>query len=490
MEGGGDGAGLDRALAGLGERGSEARLLGSAAVLALYRRAGVLPRRDPRPLPEPAPEDAGPRAPDAARMQLGFALADENPARAAAWLEHAGARGVAVPDDLLAALLAAASAWEELREAALPVLGARGRWLAARNPAWAWAVAGGAGAAPEDDGAPEDARGMWETGTAEVRRMLLRRARKTDPALGLELVRSTWDADPPKDRAAFVEELDEGLSDADEAFLEAALDNKRKEVRQAAAWVLRRLPTSRLARRMTERARPLLSISLPSGGLVSKLTGAKPEITVELPAECTTEMVRDGVEPKPRQGMGERAWWLLQVVAATPPSAWSADAPPDAWIAAASRGEWAAVLLVAFAEAAERYGDTAWVEALIRARPTVVWERLGPLAAFLPPERWRALGTQMLSESRSALSGGEFTMLYLATAPHPLGPELTRAFFARVSPSALVTDYGLREQLRLVAPRADPGAALEIIARWEAQPRGAWIDLLHFRHALHEAFAS
>jgi hypothetical protein len=223
---------------------------------------------------------------------------------------------------------------------------------------------------------------------------------------------------------------------------------------------------------------------------VSRLTGAKPEIAVELPAECTKEMARDGIEPKPPQGTGERAWWLQQIVAATPPSVWSADAPPEAWIAAAARGEWSKVLLPAFADAAERHRDAEWAEALIRARAAGPWGTLAPLAALLPAERWRALGAEMLSGSRSALAAGDYAMAYLATAPHPLGPELTRAFFARVSPSALVVDYGLREQLRLVAPRADPGAALEIVSGWEAQPRGAWIDLLHFRHALHEAFAS
>lgn len=318
--------------------------------------------------------------------------------------------------------------------------------------------------------------------------MLLRRARRADPALGLELVRSTWDADSPRDRAAFLAELDEGLSDADEPFLEAALDDRRKEVRLAAAGVLRRLPTSRLARRMAERARPLLRISLPPGGLVSKLSGAKPEVTVALPTECSKEMARDGIEPKPPQWTGERAWWLRQTIAATPPSTWSADAPPETWIAAARRNEWSEVLLAAFVDAAERHRDAAWAEALIRTR--AAGRILGPLASSLPPERYRALGAEMLSGSRAPLGKSGYDLVYLAASPHPLGPELTRALFARLSPSELVTDYVAREHLRAIAPRADPGAAMEIVAGWDAQPRGAWLDLLHYRHALQEAFAS
>ncbi|HEU4452749.1 MAG TPA: DUF5691 domain-containing protein [Longimicrobium sp.] len=482
-----DASALDRALAGLEGRGSEARLLGSAAVLALYRRAGSIPRRDPRPLPEPAPEESARRASPAAARALARMMGGEGAIVIPEWMEMAAAREMVVPEELLPALLDAASGREEIRDAVLPVLGARGRWLAARNVAWAWAVAGGA----EMDSAPEeDARAAWETGTADVRRMLLRRARKSDPALGLELVKSTWSTDAPKDRVAFLAELVEGLSDADEPFLESALDDRRKEVRQMAAGVLRRLPTSRLARRMAERARPLLRISLPSGGFLSKVTGAKPEIAVDLPAECTREMIRDGVEPKPPQGTGERAWWLQQVIAATPPSTWSADAPPDAWIAAAARSkEWSTILLSALGDAAERHRDAAWTEALIRARATSAWG-LEQTAAALPADRYLALAAEMLAENRSSLSGGDYTMRYLAASPHPLGAEMTRALFARVSPSALVTDYALREQLRLIAPRVDPAAALEAVSTWEAQPRGAWLDLLHFRHALHEAFAS
>jgi hypothetical protein len=420
---------------------------------------------------------------------LARALSGEASAVISEWLEMAAAREMIVPEEHLPALLDAVADRAELQDALLPVLGSRGRWLAARNPAWRWAAAAPRVEAAEE-GAPEDARGAWETETADGRRMLLRRARRVDPALGLELVRSTWDADAPKDRAAFLAGLREGLSDADEPFLEAALDDRRKEVRQAAVDLLRRLPTSRLARRMAECARPLLRISLPSGGLLSKVTGAKPEITVELPAECTKEMVRDGVEPKAPQGTGERAWWLRQLLAATPPSTWSADAPPETWVAAAARSEWGNALLPVFATAAEHYGDAGWAEALIRAHGVSGQPGPGPLSSVLPVETWRALGVEILSSRRSTLRGGDYMLIYLAESPRALGPELTRALFARVSPSELVTDYMLREHLRAIVPHADPAAALEIVSGWEARPRGAWIDLLHFRHALHEAFAS
>jgi hypothetical protein len=135
-----------------------------------------------------------------------------------------------------------------------PRLGKRGRWLARQNPDWAYAVAG---EVPDEPGAIDEA---WTTGTPEARVALLRQLRQADPARGRELLASTWKTDGPEDRAAFLKAFEIGLGPDDEPFLEAALDDRRKEVRAAAIELLTRLPGSRLVRRMIERVAPLLSL--------------------------------------------------------------------------------------------------------------------------------------------------------------------------------------------------------------------------------------
>ena len=93
----------------------------------------------------------------------------------------------------------------------------------------------------------------------------------------------------------------------DETFLEAALDDRRKEVRGAAADLLARLPESALRRRALERALPLLKFKS------NKLRRKTIEVT--LPEACDKAMQRDGVEPKPGfRGVGEKAWWLQQML--------------------------------------------------------------------------------------------------------------------------------------------------------------------------------
>lgn len=487
---GADASALGRALAGLEGRGEEARLLGTAAVASLYRRAGRLPRKDAGASLKPAPEETARRAPPAAARLLASMLAGEHASLLPEWLAYAAAREVVVPEELLPALLDAASAKADMRDAAAAVIGARGRWLAARYDGWAWATVGGVGPGAEVEIAPDHARAGWETATGDVRRVMLRRVRRADPALGLELVRSTWSADSPKDRAAFLETLEDGLSDADEPFLEAALDDKRKEVRRAAAELLSRIPASRLAARMTERARALVRISTPSGGLISKLTGAKPEITLDLPPECTKEMVRDGVELKPPAGAGERAWWLRQLVAAVPPAVWSADAAPDVWVDAAARAHDGKVLLDAWTTAAVRYRDAAWADALIRAGRWNAGGDQSSLVALVSPERFREQVLRLLGAGGRTLSGDALPIRLIVEAPHTMGPELTRALLARLTPAAAAGDYVLRDVLRPLAAKMDPAAALDVLSGWKPQPRGGWIDLLHVRHALNEAFAS
>ena len=126
------------------------------------------------------------------------------------------------------------------------ILGVRGRWLAAKNPKWRKYA--GVNEAAEPDGALGDRRIARATGARSGA------LRETDPGRARELVASTFAADPADQRAKFVGELARGLSMEDEPFLEAALDDRSKEVRRQAAELLRCLPESRLCLRMIERA--------------------------------------------------------------------------------------------------------------------------------------------------------------------------------------------------------------------------------------------
>src|SRR5262249_35672404 len=185
----------------------------------------------------------------------------------------------------------------------------------------------------------------------------------------LELLAATWKEESPDDRAAFVSELATNLSTTDEAFLESALDDKRKEVRRAVASLVGRLAESALVLRMIERVHPLLKFSPGESGALLKLKRArKPSLEVTLPAECTKAMQRDGIEPKPKPGFGEKAWWLIQSLEVTPLDLWTREwnTTPADIMAASEEGEWKKELFEAWTRAAIRQKAEQWAYLLFQ----------------------------------------------------------------------------------------------------------------------------
>lgn len=469
-------AALDGAVASLGDRPAEARLLDTAALLDAWRRAGRRASAAPAP-PEPAPEpDAErPASPLAARI-LRQAMAQSG-ALAVEWLALARRAGIGIPHEMLPEVLRFGVRYADHRGHVAAALGPRGRWLASLNPDWSYAVA-----VPDEPGAG------WDTGMADERVRILRHLRALDPAAGLALVQSTWAADPPKDRAAFVEALEIGLGMGDEPFLEAALDDKRKEVRAAAVALLSLLPGSRLVRRMTDRLAPLLVLHQPEG-MIARIRGAGPRVEVRLPEACDKAMRRDGVEPKPGYGFGERAWWLHQMVVAVPPAFWTAqwDRPPAELFAAAAAGEDGDLLVRAWTEAAIRARDAAWAEARVRMAGRE--ERLGTvdrLAAVLPPDRLEPLLLERLPGGAAKATHTGWQML--RAAQFPWSPALTRAVLSAFPAALQPSDYDARELLRAAAPHVHPATAVAVLRAQGDPHEGPWVDLVHLRHTLHQAF--
>ncbi|MDF5752352.1 DUF5691 domain-containing protein [Spongiactinospora sp. TRM90649] len=412
-------------------------LLERAAVQVVRRRAGQrLIRGEPLPV---APGEERPEVPVAAADRLARILGGEHPRLLPEWLGAAAAMGRRVPPHLLPQLLDHAAKDRSIRSHVAALAGRRGRWLAGLGrQEWSYLDREpDAAAGPGDD--------TWRLGSQGERLGHLRDLRAADPDAARDLLAGGWAQETPDDRLSFLQTLADGLADADEPFLEAALDDRRREVRQEAADLLIRLPRSRLAARMAERGRGCLR---PSGG----------RIEVVPPTACDTATRRDGVRATPPRGTGERSWWLQQVVARTPLSVWTDTfgVPPDVLVGL-KIVDWAREVRAGWVRAAVLQRDPAWARALFEVDP------LAELLGVLRPAEREALTAEFVA--RHPVDGQ--LIMVLGGASAPWGPALTRAVLLKIIEMAGTQPWNLGELARLAGERADP-AQHEAAARLSA----------------------
>ena len=455
----------------------EIALLGRAALVGTHERVGRRPTRSPAPLPDPAPAETQKLAAEPAQALLRRLLQGEAPEQLPEWLTRAARAGLLAAPETLPDLLARGAAQPDWRDLIRPTLGARGVWLAERNPAWAWVRADTADAGEE----------VWQTGTRALRAAWWQRLRRQDPARARDLLAAAWAEEGPEARAAFLVGLAAGLSPADEEFLNLALRDKRKEVRREAGTLLCRLPASALSRRAADRVRPCVHF-------------ARGRWEITLPEQCDTAMVQDGVEPKPPAGTGEKAWWLIQLLEMTPLAEWTPPTAPDraTLLAQARAGEWRQELLAGWVRAALRQADADWAETLLTVTwADGQWEACGGLLAVLPPARQQAVLLGWLASPGPA--AGEPIARLLARSDPAWSPAFsTRVVaFLRTEARADLTAWGYATSFTDFARRLHPAALPGAVAGWPTEAPGwpAWerrladfFALIEFRTLLHATF--
>lgn len=306
---------------------AEAALWLSLGALDLWERSGFLPpASSAQPALEPAPPERLRPCPPRAETVLDLLLrGPHSPALQAEWLVLLQRHGGHLPARFLPSLLDAATRQPAMRAPLLPVLGERERWLVRMRPDWDWAA----------DGSHEAA---WDTGTPERRLAALRAWRAADPQAARTALAAVWPSETPEQRAALLSALAVGLGLDDEAFLEAALDDRRKEVRTAAQRLLASLPGSQLGQRMLARLPPLLRLEKPWLG--------KARLELTLPAEYHADMRRDGIGLAAHPSIGEKAGWVVDMLAAVDPHVWSRqfERSPRECLVLAEHSEFAAAL--------------------------------------------------------------------------------------------------------------------------------------------------
>ncbi|MFN8445730.1 MAG: DUF5691 domain-containing protein [Caldilineaceae bacterium] len=462
----------------------EAKLLSQAAIFTLMRKTATKAERRQPSLPT-LPQEDWPVASVIANRLLAMILGGTQPELLGEWLRLAANNQVRVGEEHLPDLLELGTNRKALAEAICAVIGRRGEWLATLNPAWRYA-----------SGSGENLTEAWETGVEEQRIRAFGKLRIEDPDLARQLLYKSWKSETPTLRAKVVALLATNLSQADEEFLEAALDDRRKEVRDEAAKLLPRLPQSRLRERITQRLVPLLKVS----GLLRK------SIEVTLPSECTLTMQRDGISEKvPVQfnKMGERAWWLWQMLAMTPTQLWQHrfNLTPQRLVEVATRSEWSELLLDAWQHAVTLYQETEMAIALAdhfsMHNPAQWIHVLEAVPAAYLEEKLK----HPLRQRNAVLDGQEPATLLLFNHRRPWSEELSR-LFAHALQCTLQLPFNyqahgwIHGQLAQIAQYIAPTLTTEAIDLkvtrddWAAmtRPIDEFVATVQFRHEMNKAF--
>lgn len=333
----------------LSHKPTEAALLLTAGTIALHQRVGWLPGTHPASSLETSASEDLPRCSSSASRCLQQIIQGQYSQLLTEWLDLAAMAQQRIPELCLPAILDKGRQQRELRAAILPVLGQRGRWLAAQNPDWSYAVA----FATETD---------WETGTSASRVLVLQDLRSQSPEKARALLQSTWSQETASDRSKFLETLRTSLSLDDESFLEQALSDRSKEVRRVATDLLSGLPNSRLCQQVKEYTCRYFRVEQSKDF----------SLQVQLPEQFDEAWTQLGIEAKPsptiHSKLGEKAWWLLQLIGATPLHVWTEQwqLSPQEIINLTPSGEWQMLLLNGFALAAKRQSNDAWLEAIFK----------------------------------------------------------------------------------------------------------------------------
>jgi hypothetical protein len=502
---------IDELWQGSGEREPERRLLLAAGALASYLQAGQRAETIAAPIAASPPETLAVLQGRQARlvwdllhqrfppviagddftMQAGRHSDLEYQAVLAEALTLVARAGYRLPEHMLPQALANQDA--AVREALLPVLGERGRWLAALNPAWRWAAA-----RPVVQDA--DLETTWLEGLPAQRLVALARMRASDPAAARQWLATSWKSEGAEFRHDALGALEAGLSLEDEPFLEAALDDRSERVRARAAQVLVRLPDSALAGRMRERAATILTYD-PAGE----------KLLVTLPNSIDAAWQRDGVTPKPPRDaqVDQQVWWTMQTLALVSPAYWSArfNRTPDELIAAATKSQWIYEVLEGWSQAAIALRDDLWSGPLWDCwrHPLAVNaprlrlvrdELLTRLLTSMPP----AEAEQRLARMPSTSSNAEdyIWRILFAALQRPWSPGLSRACLERIRtdieeltlPGALQRS-GWFAQIDLIAVGIAPmcfGEALALLSAVERAELSQFRETIMVRRMLHAEF--
>lgn len=384
-------------------------------------------------------------------------------------------KGALLPPVLIPVALEHARRHKTLREPVQNVIGKRGAWLASQNEAWKFSAA-----ADAEDTDPK----LWDTGTPLQRQSYLAYLHRAQPAEAIALMRTAFPSESAANRVSFLEAINSSVTAEDASFLTDLLAHDRsKEVRAQVAAALSALPESEFAQRMSAR---LAQCIFMERKLLAK------RLKIEPPTEFTADMAKDTLEQKPPHQVGERAWWLQQMVALTPLTWWEKHLglDPAEVLSHVNKNEWLKPVLAGLQTAVNRQPKAEdWAVALLDTGWLQTHEYI-TLALRLAGERQQRAFVRLLEAAKD--SDTLYTLI--ATVDLQFSAPLWDVIHRRLPDWLKGQDWRFRDTLKGMATRIPASALNQDIALPDAslfsEAIAEFLRLIDQRRALHRFIAT
>jgi hypothetical protein len=286
----------------------EDRFLQIASLAFNFRQTGVLPLNKTEVTIPPAKPEEKVYCSKEALQVLKDILSQDSVSLLKLWLTECDRKGQIVHPEVIPVLFESGAVKKSLQPLISGCCGNRGEWLANLNKEWNFSSA-------------QTSEELWQTGTMEQRKTVLRELRNNDPAKAREWLVQTWPQEDANTKAVFLEQLQPHIGGDDIPFLESLSSEKGKKVKEEALRLLKQVPGSTVVQQYKEvlRASVILKKEKVLFGIMSK-TG----LQFLLPASVNEAVFKTGIEKLSSNSkeFSDDEFIIYQLVQSVPPSFW------------------------------------------------------------------------------------------------------------------------------------------------------------------------
>src|SRR5688572_15671472 len=212
----------------------EEKFLQLAALAFSYRQCGVSPPQKELRMIAAAREEKE-YCNEMASQTLKDIISEESFHLLKFWLQHCYEKQQIVKPELVPILMAKGVEHKKLQLMIAACCGKRGEWLGSLNTDWNFS-------------STQTGEDIWQTGTLEQRKEILKQTRNTYPAKAREWLQQTWTQEDANTKTSLLEILADNAGEEDIPFLEGLAAEKSKKVKDLAIKLLKQVPTSAIVR--------------------------------------------------------------------------------------------------------------------------------------------------------------------------------------------------------------------------------------------------